>query len=182
MEMFNMETRMETIHFLHNLVSPRNNCLQVLYLEILNFVDVDFDFDRKLFSLEQQQLFESLILWARLKSKLNQLLSDAIYIFQKTIHRSSNNIPPRVLRPPDHQEVVGAVPQAALARQHRHVPLRPGQGQDRVPREEGCHGDIEGDGHEILSLVIHSLYQRFLLHSQSVTITTQEIKSSSKSI
>ena len=41
MEMFNMETRMETIHFLHNLVSPRNNRLQVLYLEILNSVDTD---------------------------------------------------------------------------------------------------------------------------------------------
>ena len=84
---------------------------------------------------------------------------------QKTIYRSSNHLPPRVLRSPDHPEVVGAVQQAALARQPRHVPLRPGQGQDRVSGEEGCHGDIEGDGHEILSLVIHSLYQRFLLHS-----------------
>ena len=62
---------------------------------------------------------------------------------------------------------MGAVPQAALARQHRHVPLRPGQGQDRVSREEGGHGDIEGDRHEILPLVIHALYQRLELLSIS---------------
>ena len=53
---------------------------------------------------------------------------------------------------------MGAVQQAALARQPRHVPLRPRQGQDRVSGEEGRHGDTAGNYHEILPLVLYSVH------------------------
>ena len=67
-------------------------------------------------------------------------------LLQYAVCRSPDHFPPGFLCSPDHPEVVGAVRQAALARQPGHVPLGPRQGQGELEggRNQFCHQkDIE---------------------------------------
>ena len=80
--------------------------------------------------------------------------------FQEAICRRPDNFSSWFLRPFDHQEVVGAVRQAALARQSRHVPPGPRQGVARRHHEgedQGGGGD-EAHRDQARASLLHPLY------------------------
>ena len=74
------------------------------------------------------------------------------------IHRGPHHLPPRLLRVPGGQEVVGAVLQAALARHHRLLPGGAG-GDPRAGGGEGEGQDGEEDRGEVLHPGLHTLHQ-----------------------
>ena len=74
-----------------------------------------------------------------------------------SILRPSTDLPAWFLRIPSSEEVVGAVLQAALARQHRHLP--------EGARDGGTGGqgqDGEENSDQILSPVIYSLHKKIV--------------------
>ena len=87
------------------------------------------------------------------------------FLFQEAICRCPDHFPSWFLRPFDHPKVVGAVRQAALARQPRHVPPGPREGEvgrdPGGPEVRGGGGDEEHRD-ETRPALLHPLYPRDL--------------------